>query len=91
MKQKTQTYKPGKFIGSYYVRGGKTKDKHGNTKYTPLTFRNTHTGVVVSNQGRLLGVERARHNTYGSDPRKAKIIQTPRQKAMMANLRRRGR
>lgn len=85
-------FKPGTFIhSSYYVRGGSLKDKHGNKQHTPLTFRNNHSGVVVNIQGRPIGVERARHHTYGSDPRKAKIVQTPQQRAIMANLRRRRR
>jgi len=87
--------KPGSFKGnSFYSRGGKTKDKYGNVQLKPLTFRSNHTGVVISNHGKYLGIEANRRHTYGVDPRRVqfpKKYQTARQKLIMMKLRQSGR
>ena len=86
--------KPGSFSGSYYQRGGRVTDKHNNIKFTPLTFRNIHSGEILSNRGQYLGLEENRRHTYGLGPRKAalpKRYQTRQHKAVMASLRSRGR
>ena len=84
--------KSGKFLkSSWYVRGGKLKDKWGNTKNVPTTLRNNHTGSIVNAQGRVLGIERNHHHHYSSDPRPKRGLKgfsSDRQrKAVMARLR----
>ena len=81
----------GHSIGAWYVRNKRT-DKWGNRYQSSPTLRNVHSGMVVSNKGRVLGVERNAKHHYGNDPAKRKltIVQTKQQKAIMRNLRMRG-
>lgn len=90
---KAKPFKSGVFIGSFYSRGGRSRDKHGNTTFIPQTFRNVHSGLVVNSTGKVLGVERNRRHSFGSDPRKVRIgvRQTAQKKAIMAQLRKRRR
>ena len=88
----TKRFKPGTFKGSFYSRGGFTKDKYGNTSYKPMTFRDNHTGLVLSQRGSILGVEKNRQHHYGGDPKRGITPhQTARKRAIMASLRRSGK
>ena len=84
--------KSGKFLkSSWYVRGGKLRDKWGNTKTVPISLRNNHTGAVVGSQGKVLGQERNLHHNYAFDPRAKRGLRgfsnDRQRKAVMARLR----
>ena len=87
------SFRPGTFVTSWYSRGGNTADKHGNKSSSPVTFRNNHNGLVVTKNGRIIGIERNRRHAFGSDPRKVRIgpAQTAQRKAIMAKLRSQGK
>ena len=65
------------FIGANYKRGGRMTDKHGNVIAKPVTYRNVHSGVVVSGKGKVVGIEVNRKHQYGSDYRKRKGLRKP--------------
>lgn len=90
---KTKQFRPGSFVTSWYSRGGQIKDKYGNKSSRSLTFRNVHSGLVVSNEGKILGVERNRHHSFGNDPRRIRVGagQTAQQRKIMLELRKSGR
>ena len=90
-KIKGYNLRGGHSIGAWYVRNKRT-DKWGNKYQSSPTLRNVHSGLVVSNRGKVLGTETNIHHNYGSDPRRRKltIVQTKQQKAIMRNLRMRG-
>ena len=90
-KFKPRSFKPGTFVTSWYSRGGNTMDKHGNKSSSPVTFRNNHSGLVITRKGRIIGIERNRRHSFGSDPRKVRIGpgQTAQQKKIMIELRKR--
>ena len=90
---RTKPFRSGTFVTSWYARGGQTRDKHGNKSSSPETFRNNHSGLVITKSGRILGIERNRRHAFGSDPRKVRIgsQQTAQKKKIMLELRRRGR
>ena len=92
-KFKTKGFKPGRFVGSFYSRGGHQTDKYGNVSFKPTTFRNNHSGIVVSAKGKILGIERNRRHSFGNDPRKIKVTksQTAQKKKIMLELRKRGK
>lgn len=58
------------FYGSYYIRGGKTFDKHGNTYKKPITYRQTRTGFVIAPSRNFIGIEKPHQHHHGSDPKK---------------------
>lgn len=58
------------FFGSYYIRGGKTFDKHGNVYKKPITYRQTRTGFVVNPPRKFIGIEKPYKHHYSSDPKK---------------------
>ncbi len=92
-KEKAFNPKPGTFFGSVYTRGGKMKDKHGNTHYEPITFRNVHNpNVILSSKGKIIGGEKNREHEYGNKPHplpvKYKRLQSNQEKAMFANIKR---
>jgi len=58
--------------GAYYKRGGTLKDKHGNVRREPTTFRKRKMGYIVTEKGTFIGIEPPRHHNYGQDPKKAK-------------------
>lgn len=58
------------FFGSYYIRGGLIRDKHGNVYKKPVTYRQTRTGYVVNSKSNWEGQEQPRKHSYGYDPRK---------------------
>lgn len=89
---KRRGFVPGSWIGSLYTRGGWKIDKYGNKNFTPVTFRNIHTGNVYNSHGKLVGTEKTGQHHYFADPRKTKgRKQTARERAIMMKLRSRGK
>jgi len=91
MKIKSK-YSSGEFVGSsWYKRGGKLKDKWGNIKHTPISYRENHTGSVINSKGVYQGTEKNRQHTFGNDPRKVSggraFRSDAQRKAVMRKLR----
>lgn len=53
--------------GSYYLRGGKTTDKHKNVYQKPITYRQKKTGIVVNPKARFITIEPPYKHHYGFD------------------------
>lgn len=92
MKLKSLKLKAGTNLKSWYTRGGTTHDKWGNTSHSPLTLRNVHSGLIINQQGKVIGQERNHRHGYGSDakraPAGAKAFSSDKQrKAVFAKLR----
>ena len=89
-------YTSGKFVkSSWYIRGGRLKDKYGNVKNTPLTLRNNHTGSIINSKGVYQGTEKNRQHSFGNDPRRVSggraFRSDAQRKAVMSKLRGRRR
>ena len=62
----------GQWVGSYVVRGGSLKDKHGNVKKSQITLRQRSSGIVVDKFGNFLGYEKPFKHHYSRDERRGK-------------------
>ena len=58
--------------GSVYLRGGQIHDKWKNIKKERITYRDTNSSAVYSEQGKLLGFEENHKHNYGADIKKKK-------------------
>ena len=79
--------------GSYVQRGGVIHDKWGNIKKVPITYRQRGRGIIVTEKGAFIGVEKTLANYYGRDkklhPIRKGFVSEAQRKAVMAKLRRR--
>ena len=82
--------KSGQWVGSYVVRGGSLKDKHGNITKTPITLRQRESGIVVDKYGNFKGFEKPHKHIYGTDIHKGKKPATFVKPNRLGSLKKRG-
>lgn len=64
--------KSDRWVGSWAKRGGVMRDRWGNIKKVPVTYRNRAKGYVVTEQGTFLGIEPTKRHHYSRDETKVK-------------------
>ena len=76
--------------GQYYQRGGAISDKWKNTKKVAATYRNRNSGLIITEKGTFIGIEKPLRNYYGKDKKLSPIrkgfVSERQRKHVMAKL-----
>lgn len=64
--------------GAVYSRGGSLTSKWKTKRKIPVTYRDKNTGVILTEQGAILGIESTHKHGWGADYKKRKGLKKPK-------------